>query len=103
MLFDAVLSDKPRKCATRKLVIKYFKYQLKWFVFSELTNMVRITSLALLVEHAARLKDFLPKGVLASGEDLDLINTVSSKLETMSMNGTSRAGTRAAGSKAFAM
>ena len=57
----------------------------------------------LLVEHAARLKDFLPKGVLASGEDLDLINTVSSKLETMSMNGTSRAGTRAAGSKAFAM
>ena len=57
----------------------------------------------LLMEHAARLKDFLPKGVLASGEDLDLINTVSSRLGEMSMTGTSRAGTRAAGSKAFAM
>ena len=58
----------------------------------------------LLVEHAARLKDFLPKGVLAAPEDLDLINTVTGRLDEMSATGTmGRAGTRAAGSKAFAM
>ena len=58
----------------------------------------------LLVEHAARLKDYLPKGVLAAPEDLDLINTVTGRLDEMSATGTmGRAGTRAAGSKAFAM
>ncbi len=54
----------------------------------------------LLVEHAARLKDFLPKGVLAKPEDLDLINTVRGGLGS-TLAGTGRAGTRRAGSAAF--
>ena len=58
----------------------------------------------LLVEHAARLQDYLPKGVLAKAEDLDLIASVTGKMSEMDATGTfRRAGTRAAGSRAFAM
>ena len=55
----------------------------------------------LLVEHAARLKEFLPKGVLAKPEDLDLINTV--RASSTGGLGSTRAGSRAAGSRAFEM
>lgn len=56
----------------------------------------------LLRDHAARLKDYLPKGVVASSRDLDLINTISSQMSGMDL-GSTRAGTRAAGSRAFEM
>ena len=46
----------------------------------------------LLVEHAARLKEFLPKGVLAKPEDLDLINTV--RASSTGGLGSTRAGSR---------
>ena len=55
----------------------------------------------LLVEHAARLKEFLPKGVLAKPEGLDLINTV--RASSTGGLGSTRAGSRAAGSRAFEM
>ena len=54
----------------------------------------------LLVEHAARLKEFLPKGVSFWPEDLDLINTVRASSIIV---GSTRAGSRAAGSRAFEM
>jgi|TARA_B110000971_G_scaffold23172_1_gene20915 hypothetical protein len=58
----------------------------------------------LLVDHAARLKDFLPKGVLAKPEDLLLIDSVrlsQSQKFGSTMGNTGRAGTRAAGSAVF--
>jgi hypothetical protein len=58
----------------------------------------------LLVDHAARLKDFLPKGVLAKPEDLLLIDSVrlsQSQKFGSTMGNTGKAGTRAAGSAVF--
>jgi hypothetical protein len=69
----------------------------------------------LLVEHVARLKEYLPKGVLALPSDLELIETVSQQLQDTSMGGSmggsragtmqgqGRAGTMQAGSAAFPM
>ena len=49
------------------------------------------------------LQDYL-QGVLAKAEDLDLIASVTGKMSEMDATGTfGRAGTRAAGSRAFAM
>jgi len=55
----------------------------------------------LLIEHAARLKDFLPKGVLARPEDLDLIDAVRNGASGTAAFGSLRTGSRAAGSRAF--
>jgi hypothetical protein len=61
----------------------------------------------LLTEHAARLKDYLPKGVIAVPSDLELINTIAGQLRDATLGGGSmggtRAGTRAAGSAAYPM
>ena len=64
--------------------------------------MVAYDRQRLLHAHATRLKDYLPKGVVASSLDLDLINTISSQMSGMDL-GSTRAGTRAAGSRAFEM
>lgn len=50
----------------------------------------------LLRDHAARLKDYLPKGVVASSRDLDLINTISSQMSGMDL-GSTRAGDESRG------
>jgi hypothetical protein len=67
-------------------------------------QIVEMERRRLLVEHAARLKDYLPKGVIAVPSDLELINTIASQLgASRSAAGGSRAGTRAAGSAAYAL
>lgn len=67
-------------------------------------QIVEMERQRLLAEHAARLKDYLPKGVIAVPADLELINTISSQLGNVTLGmGGARAGTRAAGSAAYAM